>query len=648
MPYQGPTNAGNWKIVLNRKNRLRHSKIASSSNLPSNVISFFVSGIPQGVTNSNLWTVFQPYGLVYEAFVVTPKNSSADRFGFVRLQGVTNYLAMEKTLNELVYWGQTKLGVKLARFDKMKNPVVLPPLPRSHTVAGLPPPPPLPTVAPMMFPGQSSSASLSFREAVAGRPSSSSSVKTIVIPNPSAWKPETSKHSALWGVCLNLNSLINAKRILAAEGTSDFEFFHVGGLDVLLAFHDAAAAATFLSKGSPSWRLVFSSLTTWEGQEIPYKRISCLKIYGVPLLARDEVTFNRIGEAFGSIVCPSDFSWNDQDVSFGRVFVNSNLRRSIDEEVSIVWRDKTFSAWVIEEPFSLWKVDEGDPEQNHEDTLSDGGSSENDLEDGEIRTFPVNFENSGRPYQTPGSQEVDLGFGDSCVRMSEKARDISHENVKSLPTFSEKVDNLNSSFDNPSGSTVDLSSVSETPSIGSLDPLLSSPLGSLEPDSLVPKPINPETPGPESIKGPLPPLHVFGPFRSSSGPLVTHLAETNSPASPMEAASSLPLPPRGSKKGRKNKVGSSLAPPLLGGFKSSFITNVRKANSSSKKSVGINNGKRHVPTDDARKPVSDISPIPFDHDSRLIAEVGDLLGFKNDASTSALPSSGVASNIGYQ
>ncbi|KAK9079857.1 hypothetical protein SSX86_001530 [Deinandra increscens subsp. villosa] len=168
MPRPSPVNAGNWELVTNRKHRPKKSP--SKINIDG-AISYFVSGIPPGVSSSNLWLAFQLYGLICEAFVVKPKDISADRFGFVRIKGVSDYIALEKTLNDIIFWGQQKLSVKLAKFDRFKNPIVLPPNPHNHYVSDLPPPPPLPFIPSVLPqpPPSISLASTSYQNALSGQ-----------------------------------------------------------------------------------------------------------------------------------------------------------------------------------------------------------------------------------------------------------------------------------------------------------------------------------------------------------------------------------------------------------------------------------------------------------------------------------------------
>ncbi|KAI3676254.1 hypothetical protein L1987_85857 [Smallanthus sonchifolius] len=73
------------------------------------------------------------------------------------------------------------------------------------------------------------------------------------------------------------------------------------------------------------WKKYFHYLSLWEGQDIPYQTIAVLKIKCVPFLLRDKNTFDKIGEAYGKTVLPSEFSWDDDDNSFACCYVLTDV-----------------------------------------------------------------------------------------------------------------------------------------------------------------------------------------------------------------------------------------------------------------------------------------------------------------------------------
>ncbi|MFS7987520.1 hypothetical protein Hanom_Chr11g01023981 [Helianthus anomalus] len=113
------------------------------------------------------------------------------------------------------------------------------------------------------------------------------------------------------------------REMLRRGGYGDAAISYVGGLHFLLVFKDRGEAVGFLERMG-LWQEFFPSLALWEGQEIRHDRIACVKIEGVPIKLRDNLLFDKIGEAFGRVIRKSDFSWASSDVSFGRCHVITN------------------------------------------------------------------------------------------------------------------------------------------------------------------------------------------------------------------------------------------------------------------------------------------------------------------------------------
>ncbi|KAK9068979.1 hypothetical protein SSX86_013095 [Deinandra increscens subsp. villosa] len=401
--------------------------------------------------------------------------------------------------------------------------------------------------------------------------------------------------------------------------------FHVlGGLDVLLSFSNASCASDFLSKGSSSWRLIFGSLVVWDGQNIPFNRLVCLKIVGIPLLARDEVTFNRIGELFGKIACPSDFSWNDEDIS--------GHRGLIDESITVNWRDSSFEAWVVEEAFTPWSPSP-DFEQDVDDSISTQVASESELEEGEIDPLG-NFEFTGDTHVDPDLDAVDPVVGErETEKDSEKLMETSQEELQSVAGLLGKEGSENSFL---GANTAGLCPRGETnfSSHENLESNLYSQVGSL---GSIP-----------SEPGPLPPLHAFGHFPSSIGPgsappiLPFATLETQSS---LEMPISLPTQKCNSKKNKNVKAGSgrSKGQILLGGYKSTLRNCLLKSQPCPTK-----NKKGCVSVKAKSQNNVDFSSSP-NFDVLMTKEVGDLLGFNKEISSSnhVSSSSAFVANIGY-
>ncbi|KAI3741068.1 hypothetical protein L1987_58735 [Smallanthus sonchifolius] len=63
----------------------------------------------------------------------------------------------------------------------------------------------------------------------------------------------------------------------------------------------------------------------------------------------DATTFDKIGEAFGRTILPSEFSWEDDDNSFACCYLLTNIGSRIEEEIVINWKNTSYPVWVNEE-----------------------------------------------------------------------------------------------------------------------------------------------------------------------------------------------------------------------------------------------------------------------------------------------------------
>lgn len=144
-----------------------------------------------------------------------------------------------------------------------------------------------------------------------------------------------------------------------------------------------------------TWKDIFSSLSIWDGQEVKTERIVGLKIFGVSLLLRDELTFNKIAELFGRVVSSSDFSWNDDDVSVGRVIILASPGDLIKEEIQLSWKNNIYNVWVRED-LDHWSPEYEDHLESEEELEFDREEDEFELPASE-EAFPADSEQSGWP-----------------------------------------------------------------------------------------------------------------------------------------------------------------------------------------------------------------------------------------------------------
>ncbi|KAI3774204.1 hypothetical protein L1987_48749 [Smallanthus sonchifolius] len=192
-------------------------------------------------------------------------------------------------------------------------------------------------------------------------------------------------HRSVVGEAIDIPALCNSRIMLAKGGFIDVAISYIGGLRVLLSFKEARQANEFLMAKEDVWKDYLASAFIWSGQDIPFDRIACLKVEGVPFLLRDALVYDKIGEKFDRVVWPSDFSWEESDNSSGCCYVLTKLGRRIEDELDLRWSGSSYPVWVSEEMDS-WAPIFQNPEQVMEsDSLSSPVGGDADMEEGEIR-----------------------------------------------------------------------------------------------------------------------------------------------------------------------------------------------------------------------------------------------------------------------
>ncbi|KAJ0530805.1 hypothetical protein HanOQP8_Chr10g0374831 [Helianthus annuus] len=154
---------------------------------------------------------------------------------------------------------------------------------------------------------------------------------------------------ALVGRTKNLETLVDFDKLLRIANITVAHFQYLGGLSLLITFHDEDSLRRFLDL-KDIWNLWFSKLDPWNGQTLPLERVAWLKLCGISLHLLDGDVLSQVGELFGKVLfVPKSFE-EDQDLSFARVGVLVGQSRRIVEEVEVKWKDKSFRIWVEEDP----------------------------------------------------------------------------------------------------------------------------------------------------------------------------------------------------------------------------------------------------------------------------------------------------------
>lgn len=321
------------------------------------VTTFFVSNLPDGVTDSMLWMAFKPHGIVKDAYVARKRDSRGNCFGFIRYVGVGNINEVLHNMNK-VKIHEAKVGVSVARFGKgdrrgetgigreqqhvnrgpvgNRGPVF------QQTGAA-------PSQPAWEIPRKDTSESL-YRGAVTGEPGSSrAGKKTLIIEDGVAMYPE---YCIMRSVIGEVKSMVEFKKLgpmLVKGGYVESPVSYIGGRMVMMVFRDKRTAVEFIGRKEELWGELLLSANLWVGEEVPYQRVTGLIIKGMPLQLRDSSFFDKVGELFGKVVKGSDFSWQSKDNSDGRVWVQLESALPVREEVNIEWRGNKSRVWVVED-----------------------------------------------------------------------------------------------------------------------------------------------------------------------------------------------------------------------------------------------------------------------------------------------------------
>ncbi|KAJ0800380.1 hypothetical protein HanPI659440_Chr03g0102311 [Helianthus annuus] len=187
---------------------------------------------------------------------------------------------------------------------------------------------------------------------------------------------------ALVGRTVDLETLVDFDKLLRIAKFHVANLQYLGGLSLLISFHDADSAKLFMD-AKEVWGPWFSKLDYWSGQSLPLERVAWLKMCGIPLHLLDLVVLGLVGEAFGRLLHIPKLSEGVLDLSTVRVGVLVGLSGRIKEGVSLKWKDRSFKIWVEEDsdewvPDCLDRDDESIPEgiPSPVDDMQGSGSGE--------------------------------------------------------------------------------------------------------------------------------------------------------------------------------------------------------------------------------------------------------------------------------
>ncbi|KAD4585945.1 hypothetical protein E3N88_23546 [Mikania micrantha] len=375
---------------------VRYRKIRNGVEDHKSITSFYVSNLPSGVSNSLLWKAFQPFGNVVDAYVAKKKDSRGNFFGFVRYARVIDLKGLLAGMNSVKIF-EAKVSASLAKYDKNHQKI-------EHHLGGNRFPPTFikPTNQSHMEPRLNRvNLGYSYKDAAVNKPMNHSPAsKSIVLDDNMPLYPKHCFGRSVLGEAKTIRTLCNMRMMLNSGGLGGVGISYIGGLKVLLTFKDQSQANDFLVGKKKIWENVLSSAEIWSGQDIQFDRIAGLKVIGIPFQHRDNSVYDKIGECFGKVVWPSEFSWESEDNSSGFCYVLTKTGNRIEEEVKITWKNRSYQAWVTEE-MSSWIPTFFKEGSNQNSNMED------EVEEGEFRQQPP--ANQETNSQESGTFRIPLG-----------------------------------------------------------------------------------------------------------------------------------------------------------------------------------------------------------------------------------------------
>ncbi|KAJ0663423.1 putative RNA recognition motif domain, nucleotide-binding alpha-beta plait domain superfamily [Helianthus annuus] len=368
------------------------------------ITKLFISNLPEGSTPWELRKCLERFGEISGTYVAKKRDKAGCRFGFASFRNVSD---KQELLNNIrgVKMGDCRLKINIARFALENIGVPAQSSEKGRHGGGV---------------GQSEAYvqfnlrdSRSYSNVVGSskdprifdkgksvqlKENTNGSVRSIVVPD----RTEALKELfglALIGKVVNLETLVDFDRLLRIAKVVVANIQYIGGLSLLLSFHDVDSANRFLeAKGV--WGPWFNKLDVWGGQSLPSERVAWLKICGTPLHLLSPAVLSQVADLYGKVVHVPKVSEEDRDLSVCRVGVLLGEAERINEAISINWKNRVYRVWV-EEDRNDWIPD----------CLNSDGSWISEEESPAVSSPVVDVDTSG------GMGNVEVVHGDSGMEV---------------------------------------------------------------------------------------------------------------------------------------------------------------------------------------------------------------------------------------
>ncbi|KAD7477694.1 hypothetical protein E3N88_00830 [Mikania micrantha] len=290
---------GPWEQVRRRRSKVGARGVAGGKVFDSKEITFFVSNLPEGITEDGFQRIFVGFGCLSDSYLARKRDRGGNIFGFIRFKEVQNVHQLLQDLNEVKFEG-VKLGVNIAKYNKGDAL-----LEESHD--------------------------------------------RIIQLNPESSKtPRWWREYSLIGLTKDINILDNIEMILVNMGLQGGVIRYLGGLRILVSFPSPAIARCFLDDKKDELAGYFTNIEVWMDQDYGFDRIASINIYGIPAKIWDKATFNLIAEKFGRIILGSTTSYTECNLSYETVTILTSHMGKIDEQFVIAWGNQRFKIHVCE------------------------------------------------------------------------------------------------------------------------------------------------------------------------------------------------------------------------------------------------------------------------------------------------------------
>ncbi|KAF5765496.1 putative RNA recognition motif domain, nucleotide-binding alpha-beta plait domain superfamily [Helianthus annuus] len=325
-----------------------------------NITKLFVSNLPEGCTPWELRKGLERFGAIYGTYVAKKRDKLGCRFGFVSFVDIKDRKDFVKSLSG-VKLGENKLRINVARFAVENSGEAGQPEIQNrynkatgNTVGGKP------------FVLRDAR---SYREVVGnssggigaawGQETKLSEAyqepgKYVVVPDRTC-AFNSLNGVALVGRTLDLETLVDFDKLLNIAKITVASIQYLGGLSLLISFHDKEAANKFLDL-KVVWGPWFSRLDPWTRQSLPFERVAWLRLSGIPLHLFEPDVMIQVGELFGKVLHAPKFVEEDLDVSVCSIGVLVGESSRIHDSVDLRWKSKSYRIWV-EEEHEVWVPD---------------------------------------------------------------------------------------------------------------------------------------------------------------------------------------------------------------------------------------------------------------------------------------------------